>query len=340
LSLSAPSSCTTASALLARVRLRSKRIEFVDEASGVPLLGVLIHARAKQQVEAQLTVLWPDGRRSERQLVDASCSQAVDALALLIALALDPTVQLGAATRDDSGPAQPATAASPREDQPSAAETRAPTDGPALPPSAADTRVPADAAAVAADEHASAKDADTTGAASLRVERFSVGLVAQLVGGAAPQLMPGFGAFALMLFGGSAPWSVLLQLEATHAFSAELSELGGHAKFQLDIARLDACPLGLPLGPLWARACLAGALGRLAARGDDTYSPASSARLWASLGALLLMTLELGSQIEIQTSAALYAPLRRDAYAFRPDVFYEAALLGLDLRLGVGLRFP
>jgi hypothetical protein len=52
------------------------------------------------------------------------------------------------------------------------------------------------------------------------------------------------------------------------------------------------------------------------------------------------MNVDMGSHLEIQASAALYAPLRRDAYAFAPDVFYRAAVLGLDLRLGIGVRFP
>jgi hypothetical protein len=54
----------------------------------------------------------------------------------------------------------------------------------------------------------------------------------------------------------------------------------------------------------------------------------------------LLVNVDVGSHLEIQASAALNAPLRRDAYAFAPDVFYRAAVLGLDLRLGMGVRFP
>jgi hypothetical protein len=365
LQLSAPSSCTTASALMARVRLRSRHIQFVDDRSGVPVLGVTIRVAAKQPVAAELTLVWPDGRRSERRVVDASCSQAVDALALLIALALDPNLQQSAAPGDAARPEGPAAAsgvdangvggaavasgagsgAAANGAGPAAAASGAGSAatvsgaGPASATGHALAAQPAthepDGDAIQPPAAAAGQDQD-----SLSIDHFAVGLAAQLIGGAAPQWMPGFVALLSVAFGRSAPWAPLLQLEAAHAFSGTTSEPGGRASFQLDTARLDLCALGWAGGPLALRGCIAGALGRLAAHGEDTYSPASSGRLWASLAALLLVNVDVGSHLEIQASAALNAPLRRDAYAFAPDVFYRAAVLGLDLRLGMGVRFP
>jgi hypothetical protein len=359
LQLSAPSSCTTASALMARVRLRSRHIQFVDDRSGVPVLGVTIRVAAKQPVAAELTLVWPDGRRSERRLVDASCSQAVDALALLIALALDPNLQQSAAPGDAARAEGPAAASGVDANGvggaavASGAGSGAAANGAGPAASGAGSAATVSGAGPAAGHALTAQpvtrepegDAIQPPAAAaeqdvLSIHHFAVGLAAQLIGGAAPQWMPGFVALLSVAFGRSAPWAPLLQLEAAHAFSGTMSEPGGRASFQLDTARLDLCALGWAGGPLALRGCIAGALGRLAAHGEDTYSPASSGRWWASLAALLLVNVDMGSHLEIQASAALYAPLRRDAYAFAPDVFYRAAVLGLDLRLGMGVRFP
>jgi hypothetical protein len=361
LQLSAPSSCTTAGALIQRVRLRSRHIQFVDDRAGVPVLGVTIRSAAKQPVAAELTLVWPDGRRSERRLVDASCAQAVDALALLIALALDPSLQQTAApdaadrlggaaaasgadanaNANAAGEASGVSGAASSAAGPAAAASGAGSSasangaGPAAEPAPAGQPTPRQPDGAANQAAAAAAEQD-----SLSREHFAAGLAAQLIGGAAPQWMPGFVALLSVAFGRSAPWAPSLQLEAAHAFSGTMSESGGRASFQLDTLRLDVCALGWAAGPLALRGCIAGALGRLAARGEDTYSPASTARLWASLAALVLMSVDMGSHLEIQSSAALYAPLRRDAYAFAPDVFYRAAVLGLDLRLGIGVRFP
>jgi hypothetical protein len=365
LQLSAPSSCTTASALSARVRLRSRHIQFVDDRAGVPVLVVTIRAPAKQPVAAELTLVWPDGRRSERRLVDTSCSQAVDALALLIALALDPNLQESAAAGDAARAAGPAAVSGVDANSAGGAARVSGTGsgaaasgaGPAAAASGAVSAASASGAAPAAGQAPAAQPATRApdggavqptaaaeqGAAEedlLSVQHFAVGLAGQLIGGAAPQWLPGFVALLSVSFGRSGPWAPLLQLEAAHAFSGAIAEPGGRAGFQLDTARLDLCALGWAAGPLAVRGCIAGTVGRLAASGEDTYSPASTARWWASLAALLLMNVDMGSHLEIQASAALYAPLRRDAYAFAPDVFYRAAVLGLDLRLGIGVRFP
>ena len=56
------------------------------------------------------------------------------------------------------------------------------------------------------------------------------------------------------------------------------AEPAGNAAFTLDLLGLDACPVRVVLLRLEARACAAASVGRLSARGSNTYDPRSVVR--------------------------------------------------------------
>lgn len=95
LSLRAPAGCASEAAIAAGVRARSTRIAFVGAADDVPNLRVELRAERTSELVAALTVHWPDGRRSERRVAAEGCADAVEALAFLIVLTLDPRSQPG-----------------------------------------------------------------------------------------------------------------------------------------------------------------------------------------------------------------------------------------------------
>jgi hypothetical protein len=95
LTLHAPADCASEDAIAARVRARSARIAFVTSAEDVPDLQVELRAEPTSELSAALTVSWPDGRRSERQVAAKGCADAVEAIAFLIVLTLDPRSQPG-----------------------------------------------------------------------------------------------------------------------------------------------------------------------------------------------------------------------------------------------------
>lgn len=93
LTLLEPAGCASEEAITAGVRSRSTRISFVAAAEDVPNLRVELRAEPTGELVATLAVHWPDGQRSERRVAAEGCADAVEALAFLIVLTLDPRAQ-------------------------------------------------------------------------------------------------------------------------------------------------------------------------------------------------------------------------------------------------------
>src|SRR4051794_16509342 len=100
LDVDAAPSCSTRDELIARVAARSTRIRFVSDGAGLPVMSARIAAGPKGSVVAELTVVEPDGRRFARRLEAPSCAAATDALALVVAITLDP----GAVSAETAAP--------------------------------------------------------------------------------------------------------------------------------------------------------------------------------------------------------------------------------------------
>ncbi len=342
LTLEAEPHCATQATLREQVRARSQRIAFVDDAVGAPRMRVAIGGAAAGDRVAQLSVEWPDGKRSERQLTAASCASAVEALALLVAMTLDPAAF-------ESEPAGAAGTESPNASGEAGAAGAVPaTDELASPTAPANTDANADADTAHADA-ASSNTAAARGASghpptdtphALGIAQLAAGVRAQLLSGVTPPAMPGLGIYARLAMNGSGWWAPALQLQLAYGWVDDLSEAGGDADFSLASGALDLCPLGLQRPPFWAHACFASTFGRLTASGSHTYAPHTRHELWASLGGRLLLTLGLFRWAELQGGLGLAAPLQRYRFAFSPEVFHRVPSVGLEGHLGAGLRFP
>lgn len=85
--------CVALDEVRADVRARLGGREPFDEAA--PRKVELRWSRRQRQFVAKIDVVEPDGQRGERVLVDRSCAELVPAVALAIAIAIDPRVALG-----------------------------------------------------------------------------------------------------------------------------------------------------------------------------------------------------------------------------------------------------
>jgi hypothetical protein len=91
LELRGAADCISSSDLAARVVARSRRIQFVDDAA--------IYARVELtsarpgNVVAELVLATPGAEQPPRRFVARSCAEAADAVALIIAVTLDPTLK-------------------------------------------------------------------------------------------------------------------------------------------------------------------------------------------------------------------------------------------------------
>ena len=318
LDVDAQPSCSTRDELIARVASRSARIRFVADGTGVPTLSARIEVGPRGGVVAELAVVEPDGRRLARRLQAPSCAAATDALALVIAITLDPTV---------TGAEPSGTGASPAasSEAPPAAAPPAPTPPP-IPPAAEVAR---------SDEIG---PADATDVASTR--RLGLGAGATAATGPAPTVMPGIAVEVLGGLDRASIWSPALAVSFAHLWSTPSRPPGGTAEFTLDVVALDACPLRVVLAKVEARACAMGALGRLAARGSDTFDASSVARPFAAAGGAARLVVPLGARLVLAARFAAAAPLWRDAFQFDPKVFHRVASVTLIGELGLGVRFP
>lgn len=354
LRVEAEARCATTASLAERVHRHSQKVRFVDDAAEVPHVHIRIEAGPERGRTAELTMRWPDGRHAERRLAAGSCESALDALALLLAMTLDPDVATNpppdAVRRDQSAStpqrtgeasSAPAEAAPEKAPQPSVAQASGTPD--AGPAAAEPTGSKA-----AAPEGTQAADADTTAPSDMPsrwarvfdLEALSLGVGANLISEVAPGLMPGFGLWALLSFEGAGFWRPALGLQLAHNWLHDVPQSAGDASFDLDSVELTACPLGARLGSFSAHACAALSLGRLRARGENSYAPRAYAETWACAGASVLSAIDLGNTFRIMGGFELMAPLSRYRFAFGSDVFHTVAAAVFEAHLGAGVRFP
>ena len=303
--------CTTREELAARVAARSRRIRFDDEKAGGPTVRTVIASAPHGGAVGELVAVPPDNKSSSHRLSAPSCAEATDAIALIIALTLDPM----SASAANEPPRIP----------PQAAPTR-PAVAAAPPGPTADGRL-----AVVASRPAPSVPAR---------RRFGGGVTAQEIFGLTPGALPGFGLYLSAALDREALWSPAVVIAGTHAWASGLDEPGGTAAFTLDAVTLDACALRLQLAPVVARACGTALYGRLGAAGSYTYAPASAARPFAAAGGALLVSVDLGRLFELSGRVGASASLIRDSFAFTPAVFHRTAAVTVAAGLGVGVRFP
>ena len=353
--------CTTREELAARVAARSRRIHFDDGGAGGPTVRAGISRAPRGGAVGELAIVQPDGKTSSRRLSAASCAEATDAIALVIALTLDP-MSLSAPASTSTSPSPPSAAAG--RAGPSAPLPSAPPAGTTPPALGVNepSRTPAETAPArtaaparsAEDPTRTEREAPTSPPADrepsvvasppaapiVTQRRFGGGAVAQELFGLAPTALPGLGVYLMATLDREALWSPALVVAGTHAWSSGLAEPGGVATFTLDAITLDACALRLRFASAGARACGTALYGRLGAAGSVTYSPATAARPFAGAGGALLFSLELARFFELSGRLGASASLIRDSFAFTPAVFHRTAAVTIAAGLGVGVRFP
>jgi hypothetical protein len=343
--------CTTREELAARVAARSRRIQFADDAPG-PTLRAVIAPAPRGGAVGELQIAEPNGKTSTRRISAPSCAEATDAIALIIALTLDPTS--AATARPPAAPpsAAPATAparasaeAPPASAAPAPREGEAPGRLPAAPaPAPTPARRLAPAPVTPAAPPPTVEESPVVVASPelpvATTTRFGGGLTGDALTGAAPDPLLGVGLYLLAALDRDALWSPAAIVRGTHAWSNGLAETGGTASFTLDALALDACALRVHAGSFEARACATGLYGRLAASGSETYAPAAASRPYAVAGGALVMSVAAGRLLELSARLGGGASLVRDSFAFSPNVFHRTAAATFSGSLGVGVRFP
>ncbi len=311
--------CISRSEVAARVAARSSRIQFVDEAA-IAATVALTSARAGNVV-AELALSAVGIEPAPRRIVARSCAEAADAIALMIAVTLDPTLKrksavgAGGADTAGGGSASPDVATTP---------ATPPTEKPDQPVKGPEPPVIVEPATPVAHEPAR--------------RRFGVYVAGETTFGPAPAVMPGIALHGMTALERDGVWAPALFVGLTHAWRSDLSQSNGAASFTLDAATVDVCPLRFGGSLLAARPCASALVGRLASAGSDTIDGASAARPFGAAGAALTAT--FGTTVELYARLGIGVTLLRDAYEIGGTTFHRAGRITTTASLGVGLHWP
>ena len=327
LELAADAACATREDLIARVRARAPRARFADEGGGLSV-RVAIAANGSGIIAGDVSLGNLGEKPSVRHVRARSCAEVSDAVALIIAVTLDPA----AAEKGGKGASQQATAAA-AEGAAAANESAAAASEPASRAAESDQRKPSSEPSPGADSLSSAPAARSRGV-------YAAQLAAEAFAGVAPGVMPSVALFVRAGFERPSAWSPSLMLGLHHAWRTGV-EPGGNASFLLDAATLDACPLRLRFGVIEARPCGSLLFGRLSARATDTLNPAEeSKRPFGVIGGAAVITAELSSLFELSARTAIGANLVRDSFEFTPATFHSVPAVSAGASLGLGVHWP
>ena len=294
----------------------------------------------KGRTFGRLTVRNPEGLQTVREIEAKDCSEAVDALALVVALAVNPRAA-------DTPPA----AVSPRTaDAPPAAETprpapTAPPDEPISPARTAQPTAPSatarpptpssNASTDAPEAAASASPRDAAGWA------FRAGLSALGVSAMAPEPLLGGRASGEWVYLATEVVAPSFRASVGYATHAGFAVDGGTAHFAYAGTNLEICPLRLPAaGPLLLRPCAMADLGLVFARGADTIAGRVETRPWVALGGGGRLEWALGRRVGLDLEVGCTFPIWRDRFLFGSRSFHRVGWVSGVLALGIVIRIP
>jgi len=308
----APAPCLSDAALVAKVTERVPRFRRTETATRRFTLDV---TATDGGFRGRLTTFDPLGARAEREVSAASCDDAVGALVLVLALAVDPSALFVApvAPSNDPSPPAPIVPDAPSVSAPSVATTPGSGAGERPPVAPAHDEPAAWAVGGGAIVARGQADAALAGAA-LFVER----------GFAWGRFRPVFRA------GVARTWSDTIEIAGS-----------GAARFTWTVGSLDGCPVELASGRWTLTPCVRVDAGVLAGSGSNIAHPRDDAKAWLDAGAVLRGAWTFARPVFVGIEAGGLVPLLRPRFHFdAPEVTVSTpAAVGAVAAVHVGGRF-
>lgn len=334
----APKTCASKDDFVSRVRSRTRSGKLTaKDADAVARLDVKITTRG-QRSAAALTVTDARGGTSTRRIAARTCVEAVDGIALVTALTLDPSTP-----ESEAGPGAEAT--KPTE---STESTKAP---------AADAKEPAPEPAPTLEESPRAADPKSDQFPKLPLtpakpadkeevregllpSHFAAGFTAMELYGPLPHVIPG------LEIGGEGRVEVSRLVDVGFRFGLRiaggtaLDTPQGDATFDWWAIAVGACPgIRSRTDTLSLAACAMYEQGQTHAEGNDTRNPRSSRRGWAALGPALRGRWAIVPRVALEGSVDALLPLARDTFTLGTQEIHEAQAVALRFGAGVAFRF-
>jgi hypothetical protein len=343
--------CGDAAGFSARVLKRTRRVRFVR---ADPQLTVALSIEANGSgLNASVSLQAPGRAAVTRQIESPDCEDALDALALVVAISVEarsqeadlrpkqrrrrppPRKRPGHAAAAAPALVAPEALVLPPSEPPRAPEPPSPrlldVVVPTEPASVAPPPAPFEPTGQAATTSAGATPIQLappaqpvqpirrTTPASPEEQRLDLvgGVSAQVLSGVAPDPLLGGQLWLRVHWERDGIWSPALGVSYSHQRLDGLVRDQGRADFVLNVAALEVCPLRLGGATLQVGPCLLGSLGRLRSSGHETYVPGGETRPWGTLGASA-QALARSRVLSLRVSFGLLHPLVRDAFRFGP----------------------
>jgi len=290
------------------VQRRSTRIHFVEQGPHDRQLSIVMRKDGEATL-GELRLVEGDGRASQRSVRFTTCAEAVEGLALIAVVSLDPHALL------ESNDAQPDAAPAPGTEA-------------ATPPTTATKATPK--RDPAAQDSPPAPQPAKTGVA--------LGAAFNVAPSALPETAFGGSVFVDFALPASSLFAPLFRLALSHVERRGLSSVDGpEANFTLTLATASVCPLRLSGGILEFRPCGFASGGMLHAWGSQTTNRQQSTRPYGAVGGALLVSLSASQTIDIVADLAVGTTLLRDSFGFEQDQPWQTPALYLSS--GIGARF-
>lgn len=310
LSYRAPDGCPDSRDFERSVQRRSTRVRFVEDGAHDRELSIVVR-RSGEVTHGELRLVERDGRTSQRNVRFTTCAEAVEGLALIAVVSLDPQALLEAKPAPGDAPAT------------------ATTSEPAPPPPPPAQPKPTSKSAVIDPPLATQQTAR---------HRFALGATFNVAPRALPATALGGSLFMDFAFGTESVFAPLFRAAVSHVERRGLpSETGAEGHFTLTLATLLVCPMRLSSGFLTFHPCAFGSGGALYAWGTDTTNLQQRTRPYGALGGSALLFARATRAIDIVADLALGATLVRDSFGFEQDQPWRTP--GLYLSSGIGARF-
>ena len=322
LAYTAPADCPAVGDFQRSVQRRSTRIHFVDEGSHERELSIYLRKEGDFTI-GELRLIEQNGTLRQRSVRFNTCAEAVEGLALIATVSLDPEALLAA-------PKAPTPA--PSADTPTPAPTSSPPPSRPL-PTRQEPKQPT---------RSSLSTSDLPGLEIDIGAEFNVyfnALPKPAIGGSA---FVDIGAASRHLFSPliHAAISHVEQLGFRPSLPSDSPELGAEANFALTLVTVAGCPLRIGNTTLVFRPCVVGSVGNL--RSWTTHAASTpSDHFYASSGGSGTLTLRLGELVEIIGDAGVGVTLQPYTVEFdTSDVIWKTPLLYISTGLGFRLRLP
>ena len=295
----APAGCPTITDFQLAVQRRSARVRFVAQGAHDRELSITMRKEG-DATHGELRLVERDGRASQRRVRFTSCSEAVEGLALIAVVSLDPQALL------EPNQAQPPSAAEPPPKQ-AAVTQGSVTQGSAPTKPRSRTRV-------------------------------ALGGLFNVVPSALPATALGGSLFLDLASTSQSRFAPMLRVALSHVERRGLSSGdGAEANFTLTLATVSACPLRLGGNLLELRPCAFVNGGLLYAWGSQTTNTQQRTRPYGALGGSLALVVRASQAIDIIADLAVGASLVRDSFGFEQDQPWRTPALYLST--GIGARF-